>query len=151
MSLSTPIAGLWYLQYVSKKIHHCPALNITMAWHERHVVSHHRSFNCLFESLCGPTSRKHQSLHYWPFVRGMHRWPVNFPHTQRTVTAKKLTFDDVTMAYVFTIYKLYLINNTRFSMICHLLFMPSLSANSSNVFAIIRLSCVIATVNMYHW
>ena len=28
-----------------------------MTSHERHVVSNHRSFDCLFNSLCGPTSK----------------------------------------------------------------------------------------------
>ena len=46
----------------------------------RPVVSNHWSFCCLFGSLCIPTSKKHQSLHYWSFVRGIHRWPVNSPH-----------------------------------------------------------------------
>ena len=53
---------------------------ITMTSHERHVVSNYRSSDCLFNSLSGPTSKKHQSLHYWPFVRGIHRWPVNSSH-----------------------------------------------------------------------
>ena len=51
-------------------------------------------FDCLFNSLCGPTSKKHQSTHYWPFVRGTHRSPVNSPH-KGPVTWKKLPFDDV--------------------------------------------------------
>ena len=41
--------------------------------HERHVISNRRSFDCLFNSLYGPTSKEHQSLHYWLFVRG-DRW-----------------------------------------------------------------------------
>ena len=53
--------------------------------------------NGLFNSLCGPTSKKHQTLHYWPFVRGIHRWPVNFPH-KGPVSREKLPFDDVIMA-----------------------------------------------------
>ena len=44
---------------------------ITLTSRERHVVSCHRPFDCLIISLCGPTSKKHQSPHYWPFVRGM--------------------------------------------------------------------------------
>ena len=44
---------------------------ITMTSNERHRVLNHRSFGCLFNSLCGLTSMKHQNLHYWPFVR---RW-----------------------------------------------------------------------------
>ena len=68
--------------------------NITMATHERHVVSDHRLFHCLFNSLCGPTSRKHRSPHYRPFVRGIHRWPANSPH-EGPVTWKMCLFDDV--------------------------------------------------------
>ena len=33
---------------------------------------------------------------YWPFVRGIHRWPVNSSH-KGPVTRKKLPFDDVIM------------------------------------------------------
>ena len=47
-------------------------------------------------SLCGHTSKKHQSPHYWSFVRGIHRWPVNPPHKGQ-VAWKKLPFDDVIM------------------------------------------------------
>ena len=42
--------------------------------------------DCLFNRLYGPTSKKHP--HYWPFVRGIHRWPVNSPH-KGPVTPKK--------------------------------------------------------------
>ena len=70
---------------------------IVMTSHERHVVSNHRLFDYLFNSLCGPTSKKHQSLHYWPFVRGIHRWPVNSPR-KGPVTRKNLLFDDVIMS-----------------------------------------------------
>ena len=54
--------------------------SITMTSHERYLISNHHTFNCLFKILCGPISEKHQSSHYWPFVRGIHRWPVNSPH-----------------------------------------------------------------------
>ena len=63
-----------------------------MTSHERHVVSNHRSFEFSFNS--GQISKKRQSPHYWPFFRGMHRWPVNSPHNG-PVTRKKLPFDDV--------------------------------------------------------
>ena len=32
------------------------------------VVSNHQPFDCLFHRLSGPTSKKHQSTHYWTFV-----------------------------------------------------------------------------------
>ena len=38
----------------------------TMTSHKRHVVSNHQLYDCLFKSLCGPTSNKHQSPHCWP-------------------------------------------------------------------------------------
>ena len=71
--------------------------DITMTSHEPHAVPNHRSFNCLLNSPCGPTSKRHQSPHYWPFVRGMHRWPDNSPH-KGPVMRKKLSFDDVIMS-----------------------------------------------------
>ena len=66
---------------------HVLATHITMTSYERHVVSNHRPFDCLFNGLCGPSSNKHQSPHYWP---------VNSPH-QGPVTRKKLPFDDAIM------------------------------------------------------
>ena len=50
---------------------------ITMTSQERHVVLIQRAFDCLFHSLCWPTSKKHQSPHQWLFITG------EFP-TQRT-------------------------------------------------------------------
>ena len=46
-----------------------------MTSHGRHVVSSHWSFHCLLSSLCRLTWKKNQSLHYCPFVRGVHRDP----------------------------------------------------------------------------
>ena len=68
--------------------------HITMTSYERHVVSNHLPSGCLFNILSGPASKEHQSLHYWPFVRVIHRWPVNSPH-KLPVTRKKLPFHDV--------------------------------------------------------
>ena len=44
----------------------------------------------------GANQRKHQSSASLAFVRGIHRWPVNFPH-KGPVARKKLPFDDVIM------------------------------------------------------
>ena len=63
---------------------------ITMTSHERHVVLNHRSFDCLFNSLCRPTSKKH----YWPFMKGIDQWPVNSPN-KHPATLKMLPFDGV--------------------------------------------------------
>ena len=67
-----------------------------MTSHECHVVSNHLSFCCLFNSLCGPTSKKYQCPHYWPFVSGIHRWPVNSPH-KGPETWIKLPFGGIIM------------------------------------------------------
>ena len=32
-------------------------------------------------------------LHYWPFVRGIHRWPVNSPHKGRGTRSFDVFFD----------------------------------------------------------
>ena len=69
---------------------------ITMTSHEGHVVSNHWLFECLFNSSCRLTSKKHQSPHYWAFVRGIHWWLVNFLH-EGPVMQKKLPFDDILM------------------------------------------------------
>ena len=61
--------------------------NITMTSRERNVFSNHWSFRCLFNSLCGPTSKKHKSIYYWHFSRRIHGWTVNSPHKE-TVTRK---------------------------------------------------------------
>ena len=64
------------------------SFHITMTSHERHVVSNCRSFHCLFNSLCGHTSKKHLSPHYF-FTRDIHQWPVNSPH-KGPLTRKKI-------------------------------------------------------------
>ena len=39
-----------------------------------------------------------KSPYHWPFVRGIHRWPVNSPH-KRQITQKMFPFGDVLMNY----------------------------------------------------
>ena len=73
-----------------------------MESHELHVDTNHWSIDCLFNSLCGPTSKKHRSLGYWPFVNGIHRWSVNSPH-KGSVMQKKLPSDDI-IRYLHNIY-----------------------------------------------
>ena len=50
----------------------------------------------------GADQRKHQSPASLAFVRGIHMWPVNFPH-KGSVTRKMFPFDDVTMEKVWVI------------------------------------------------
>ena len=48
-------------------------------------------------SVCsGADQRKHQSSASVAFMRGIHRWPVDYPH-KRPVTLKMFPFDDVIM------------------------------------------------------
>ena len=51
----------------------------------------------LFNSWYAPSSKNHHDLHYWSFVRGIHRWSVNSSH-KGPVTRKKLPCDDVIMS-----------------------------------------------------
>ena len=46
----------------------------------------------------GTDQRTYQSSASMAFVRGIHRWPVNFPH-KWPVTRKMFPFDDVIMDY----------------------------------------------------
>ena len=75
--LGHTVAGLGIMIHIhdmigssGNNIHVCGwywlCLYITMTSHEL-VVSNHRSLDCLLNSLCGPSSKKHQS-HYWAFV-----------------------------------------------------------------------------------
>ena len=74
---------------------------ITITSNEHYVVSNHRSFDCLYNSLCAPTSNSHQSPNCWLFVRGIHRWPVNSPH-KGPVTQKRFPFDDAIVTSIWT-------------------------------------------------
>ena len=69
-----------WLQYLRYPMERGVCDTITMKSHERHVVLNHQSSDCLFNSVCRSTSKKHQCPHYWPLVRGIHRWLVNCHH-----------------------------------------------------------------------
>ena len=54
--------------------------NITAMSHEHHGVLNHR-FDCLFNRLWKLTAKREQKLSITdPFVWGIHRWPMDFPH-----------------------------------------------------------------------
>ena len=57
----------------------------------------------------GEDQGKHQSSASLAFVRGIHRWLVNFPH-KRPVTRKMLPIDDVIMAMMKSNYMCHIIN-----------------------------------------
>ena len=46
----------------------------------------------------GADQRKYQSIASLAFVRGIHRWPVNYPH-KGPVTRKMFPFDDAIISY----------------------------------------------------
>ena len=62
-------------------VHASHAINHWWQWHNMSVMASQISGNSegLFSSLFRLTSNKHQGLCYWPFVRGIHQWPVDSP------------------------------------------------------------------------
>ena len=61
------------------------------------MASQINSLTIVCTNVCsGTDQRKHQSSASLAFVRGIHRWPVNFPH-KWPVTRKMFPFDDVIM------------------------------------------------------
>ena len=63
------------------------------------------SVSIVYLTVCsGPDQRKHQSSASLAFVRGIHRWSVNFPH-KGPVTRKMFPFDDVIMRSTYKIQK----------------------------------------------
>ena len=56
---------------------------LTLQWrHNGHDgVSNHQPHHCLLNRLFRRRSTRHQSSASLAFVRGIHRWPVNSPHT----------------------------------------------------------------------
>ena len=55
--------------------------------------------NCLFKAQIKENTKAPRP---WPFVRGIHRGPVNFPH-KGPVTRKKFPFDDVIMSVIWSL------------------------------------------------
>ena len=72
---------------------------ITVTSHELHVVSNHRPFGCLFNSLLRLTSKKTSKLRYSSSVRGIHRPPAYFTH-KGPVTRKVFPFHDIIMPWL---------------------------------------------------
>ena len=81
-----------------KSLIHSNSQTRTLQWrHNGHDgVSNHQPHDCWLNRLFRVDQRKHQSSALLAFVRGIHRWPVNSPHTW-PVTRKMFPFDDVIM------------------------------------------------------
>ena len=84
----------WLYKKYSPALQKC----ITSTWCDRHGVSNNRTIECLFNSLFRLTTGDIKGPRYWPFVRGIHRWPVDSPHTG-PVTRKIFTFFDIINDY----------------------------------------------------
>ena len=69
---------------------------ITLQWRHNGCdgVSNHQPQHCFSNVYKDADQIKHQSAASLAFVRGIHRWPVNFPH-KWPVTRKMFPFDDV--------------------------------------------------------
>ena len=96
--------------YVQTKLHasfsgalltHLPLVPHTLQWRHngRDSASNHQLTIVYSTVYSGAYQRKHQSSASLAFVRGIHRWPVNYPH-KGPVTRKLFPFDDVIMACV---------------------------------------------------
>ena len=76
--------------------HYIPVIMSTMA-------SQTTGFKIVYSTVClGADQRKHQSSASLVFVRGIHRWPGNFPHKGPAVTRKMVPFDDVILCVIET-------------------------------------------------
>ena len=76
-----------------------PGNDKLLQWHDVNVINVKSHVIWLFNSICGSTSKKHQYLPYWPFVRGIHWGPgssVDSPH-KGPVMQKKLPCHKVVM------------------------------------------------------
>ena len=61
------------------------------------IASQITSASCVYSTVCsGADQIIYQSSSSLAFVRGIHRWQVNFPHKE-PVTRKMFPFDDVNM------------------------------------------------------
>ena len=61
-----------------------------VASHQRYDVSDQRWLDCLFNTFSRLRGwEKNEAPRYWPFLRGIHRWPVDSPHKGQ-VTRKVL-------------------------------------------------------------
>ena len=76
----------------------CRHFENTLQWrhNERNVVPNHRRLVCCLAVCLDWLQRKYQRPRYRPFVRGSHRWPVDYPK-KGPVTREPFPFDDIIM------------------------------------------------------
>ena len=91
---------------------HWERLNITSSKHYNDVImstmaSQIARLAIVYSTVySGRRSEKHQNSASLAFVRGIHRWPVNFPH-KGPVTRKMFPFNDVIMCTQYHLVLLY--------------------------------------------
>ena len=71
-----------------------PANPLQWRHNERDGISNHQPHDCLLSRLFRRIAKKTSNPSSLAFVRGIHRWPVNFPH-KGPATRKMFPFDDV--------------------------------------------------------
>ena len=82
----------WAIFCLIKIYHYCDVIMGT-------VAAQITSLTIVYSTVYSDADqRKHQSSASLPFVRGIHRWPVNSPH-KWPVTRKMFPFDDVIMCF----------------------------------------------------
>ena len=73
----------WNTTVMRKDIHMCNLFShclLPFYYKDNNDVWNQRQLDCLFNSLISLMKRYSKVPHYWPFVRGMHRWPMHSPH-----------------------------------------------------------------------
>ena len=104
-SLGTHLRNLWqYILHMRVIIHKFPFVLYLKIHYSDTIMgamaSQITSLTSVYSAVySGVDQRKHQSSATLPFVRGIHRWPVNSPH-KWPVTRKMFPFDDVIMVSV---------------------------------------------------
>ena len=69
-----PISWLLMHWQLTNRVARSPATTtVDTAWHDSHG-------DCVMIPVFSFSWWRHQMPRYWPFVRGIHRWPVNSPH-----------------------------------------------------------------------
>ena len=97
----TSLSGCWrkfehnrHRKRIAVSIHHFLQCSLQWRHNERGGVSNHQPHDCLLNIYWGADQRKYQSSASLPFLKEIHRRPVNSPH-KGTVTRKMFPFDDV--------------------------------------------------------
>ena len=102
LCVDSPTAAEEYLDGKQgwRSLNQISSVLLSLQWrhNKRYGVSNHWRLDCLLNQA--QVKEKNQGSVSQPFVRGIHRLPVEFPH-KGSVTRKMFPFDDVIMYPVF--------------------------------------------------